>query len=338
MCNIWAFYRGREGKEKLAAELSLDQVRELFDRPVFSELDEVIVTGGEPFLRPDLEEMFVYFRTRFPRAAVTLITNGIKIVDILAGHEAELPWTTLLFSVDGIGETHDAIRGVRGNFNEVLGGLRYYRERYPDLKLGVSFTVLPGNCREVRKVYDLSRELGVAFTMRFAGSSATYYGNQGRDERFTEEMLEGVDRQVEGIVGDLARSRSFLHRHLNPDLYFFSQMVSYQRCPRRLFRCFSGTHSFFLDPYGNVFPCIYLEKPMGNAAHESFDEFWWGEEAERQRRSIANEECHCWSECEAIPSLQRNFELVKRKVSEYVASRRSSPLKGAGKIANSEQA
>jgi MoaA/NifB/PqqE/SkfB family radical SAM enzyme len=307
MCDIWRKPRRRR------PELTLAQIAALFDGHLFDHLDEITLTGGEPFLRPDIEDLYVYIRRRFPHTAITFVSNAIETVDIFGGREDDHPWTTIMFSLDGEADTHDRIRGVPGNHRRVLESVEYYRGRHPRVRLGLGFTVMPENHTEMRRVYDLSRELGAMFTMRVVVSGAGRYGHAKHGDGFTREMLDEVERDAHSIVTDLARSRGALQRRLNPDLTYFSRMVDYERRPRRMFQCYSGTHSVQLNSYGDVFPCIVRETPLGNVTETPFEDIWFSRDARECRRSIAAEECHCWTECEALPSLQRNFQLLKRR-------------------------
>ncbi len=57
MCNIWRRYR--ENPEAIQNELSFDEIAQAFEGSNYLRfLDEILITGGEPFLRMDLFEIF----------------------------------------------------------------------------------------------------------------------------------------------------------------------------------------------------------------------------------------------------------------------------------------
>mgnify|MGYP001572376208 CR=1 FL=1 len=302
-CSIWKRY-----PEKLDQELSFDQIKELFNQSKhFNNLDEINLTGGEPFLRRDFRDIYRYLRYRFPRTTIIISTNGLQVKDNWIESRKDILWTILVFSMDGLQEINDSIRGVKGSYQLVIKAIDYYKGLFPSLKMGISFTMLPENYQELRKVYDLSRERKLSFTTRFVCNSETYYGNSGINVKWTDEMLNKVEMDVKSIIKETARSRNSLNRLLNPDLFFLSQMVHYQREKRRLFHCYSGIHSLFIDPYGNIFPCIFSKEALGNIVKDSFEDIWFSHRARQKRDSIARNECHCWTECETIPSLQRSL-------------------------------
>ena len=310
MCSIWRKIPG--GSTLREQELSLDQISHLFNESRYlKSLEEINLTGGEPLLRKDFQNIYQYLRKTYPRTSIIITTNGLNAKPILMEDEKDIFWTILVFSLDGLQETNDSIRGIKGSYQQVRKAIDYYKSHYPQLKIGIGFTILPENYHDLRKVYDLSTQLNLSFTMRFACQGETFYGNSDMIFHWTDEALCQVESDVQSIVREMAPSRNILNRLLNPDLFFFSQMVAYQRNKRRLFHCYSGVHSLFLDPSGNVFPCIFSSEPIGNIAQESFDDIWDSTTAKERRLSIAKGGCHCWTECETLLSLQRGLRHPK---------------------------
>jgi MoaA/NifB/PqqE/SkfB family radical SAM enzyme len=309
-CSIWKKYHKKATSAN--QELNLEQIKEFFNQSkFFGNLDEINLTGGEPFLRKDFRDIYQYLRRRFPRLTISICTNGLKVINNWLEKKEDSIWTVMVFSLDGLQEKNDLIRGIKGSYKRVINTIGYYKDRYPSLRMALSFTILPENYNELIKVFELSRKLRLAFTMRFGCESENYYDNSETKFQWTNEMLNKVEKDVQMINKEMSFSLDSLNRLLNPNLYFFSQMISYQREKKRLFHCYSGTHSLFIDPYGNIFPCIFLDKPLGSIVKESFDDLWFSINAARQRLYIEKGNCHCWVECETIPSLQRKWNFTK---------------------------
>ncbi len=305
-CSIWKTYQNKSVQSE--QELTLEQIKELCSRnKYFKSIDEINLTGGEPFLREGFGDIFRYFRTRFPHATIIITTNGLRVKKDWLNGKKDIGQTIIIFSLDGLEETNDYIRGIKGSYSQVIKSVNNYKKLYPSLRMGLSFTILPENYLELKKVYELSRKLDISFTMRFGSSSETYYDNSQISFSWTEEMLKRVESDVKSVLTHISSSRNILNRLLNPDLYFYSKMVYYQRENKRLFQCYSGIHSLFLDPYGNVYPCIFTRNPIGNIKKQSFEDLWFSEKAGLQRKFIETGKCHCWTECETIPSLQRKL-------------------------------
>lgn len=330
MCNIWEIYR--QDPTNYKDELTLPEIQQLFSQSAYLQtLDEIVITGGEPLLRKDLTSMYAFFAKQFPQATVVIISNGFsppliasKVQEMAELAPGRLP--ILVFSLDGLDADHDRIRGEPGGFQRVLDSIAAVREIAEQIRLTLSFTVMLDNYHTLPDMYNLAKQLDMGFTMRFAEVSEAYYDNSSFDRSWSAEELARVEVMIQDIVSDIQDQRSFLPRLFNSDTYFFNRMVDYKRNPRRIFNCFSGVHSFFLDPWGNVHACIFgPESSWGNIRDKPFDEIWQSRVAGDCRQFIADERCHCWTECEVLPSLQRGLVHVKDNVKAHFSEIRLGP-------------
>ncbi len=118
-------------------DLTLEQIRSISESaPPFRKL---WISGGEPFLRPELAEIIAMFSRNNGVRNVNLPTNGLLPEKIFAAVDRMLelaPETAidLNFSLDGLANTHDAIRGVPNNFTRTLETMRLCDARYAGVK------------------------------------------------------------------------------------------------------------------------------------------------------------------------------------------------------------
>jgi len=317
-CDIW---RIRDHDE-----LSLDEVRRIVgESEVLSDLGHLALTGGEPSLREDLPELALLFLARRPGLRITIPSNALtpdrslrmlrRILDAAGPLERPL---FLSVSLDGIADTHDRVRGVPGNYRKALALLEDAGPLAPAVERGISFTIVRENFRDLKLAWRLARDLGVAFSFQFAAASATYYAKPDISElRLRPDELREAETVIVEIVAEREAGERPLRRLFAAENDFAARLVSYQREPRRLSACWSGTHSAYWNPRGEVFPCISLSRAVGNLRERPFDDIWRGQAAEEARRAIAARECHCWTPCEALPSLLRD---------------RAVPLRNAGRL------
>jgi len=310
MCDIW---RNDKGSNVYAYddELKVRDLEKAFaNEPLLAGLDEVSLTGGEPFLRADLDDIGLFFLDHFKNAKLTINSNFYvednirRFLTRLESAKA-LDRLTLCFSLDGLQPLHDRLRGVKDGFQRIVECAREVRDRF-HVPLVVSFTILPQNSSDLEGVYELSRTLGAGFTCRFGALSSHYYGNTRMDFKWRDDQLDAVDGTLARIVASMASDRPLLKRAAGVDLYFYGRLVDHQRNPRRLFDCYSGTHSCYLDSFGNVYPCIMLNEVLGNIKEQRLAEIWFSSRCQSVRDDIAAHKCECWTECETIPSLQRH--------------------------------
>ena len=68
--------------------------------------------------------------------------------------------------------------------------------------------------------------------------------------------------------------------------------------------------SCFIDPYWQLFPCSIWSQSLGSLREIDFDlvALWTSELARSTRRAVVDERCpHCWTPCEAYPTILGNL-------------------------------
>jgi len=168
-CKIWEVYR--KEPDKLKEELSLDEIEKMF-RSV-GKVYFFNLSGGCPFLRSDLPEI-VELACRYLRPSVIHIpTNALAVEKTLSAAEkilaiidARLPGTTLQIkpSFDGVGDLHDEVRGVKGNFEKLLrllAGLKELQKGHANLHVGLGTVVSRFNIKHIREIMDYADKLDV---------------------------------------------------------------------------------------------------------------------------------------------------------------------------------
>ncbi len=141
-------------------ELSLGRLRALVDEAVDEGFRELYVTGGEPFVHPEIVPMLEYASDRLPTVVLTnaMLFTGRRRAELerLAGR----PGLTLQSSIDGSrAETHDRWRGA-GSWARAMAGLRHAAGL--GLPLRVAMTQTPDNRGEVEELRAMLAGLGIA--------------------------------------------------------------------------------------------------------------------------------------------------------------------------------
>jgi MoaA/NifB/PqqE/SkfB family radical SAM enzyme len=314
LCNIWRLYK--EEPHLLEKELSLQRLKEKFSSINLPHIMQISFTGGEPFLRKDFPALYTFFAKKFPKSYIYIVTNALAssvIIDALSSMEKHtcLRRLRLGISLDGEECMHDKIRGVKGAYKAALATLEKVKEKFGNaLSLEINFTIIPENLKQIFQVYRIAREYGAHFSARFAQTSSFYYHNEEMNFGWDQNSLKRAEEYLKKIAEKVRKDASFLRRIFSLDAYFLYHASLYQGLKRRVFECFSGTHSFFLDPYGHIFPCINLERCMGSLLEKSFNALWMSKEAENIRSFIRERRCFCWTECEVYPSLQRSIKPI----------------------------
>jgi MoaA/NifB/PqqE/SkfB family radical SAM enzyme len=258
-------------------------------------LRSINVSGGEPFLRDDVAEIVRVMHEACPRARISISTNGLmprRIADAVA----RMPEVAVRISVDAVGGLHDRIRGVDGAFDRVIETARLLKdEGVADLGLAATWT--EANAGEVARVKGLADEMGIEFIASAVHSSPFFFGaHEGERPRPGESVRE----IAEIMRAELASPRP---RDWAKAYYMRGLIDHILGKPRRL-PCGAGIDHFFLDPYGNVFPCNIVDARMGNVRDGSFEELRRRSEPE-VRKAIDDCNEQCWMVCTVSPPMRR---------------------------------
>jgi MoaA/NifB/PqqE/SkfB family radical SAM enzyme len=172
-----------------AGELSSGEVRTVLDDLKAFGVPMLILSGGEPLLRPDLFEIAA--RAKAMRFQVGLSTHGTLIDRAVADRVAGAGFDYVGISLDGLAATHDRFRRMRGAFDKSRAAVRLLRER--GVKVGLRFTMTALNAHDLPALLQLMRDEDVG---KFYFSHLNYAGrgniHRAKDARFvaTREALE----------------------------------------------------------------------------------------------------------------------------------------------------
>ncbi|MHB1390001.1 MAG: radical SAM protein [Thermoleophilia bacterium] len=297
MCNIWNEDSGDDLDAALLAKLP-DSLR------------YVNLSGGEPFLRSDLPELVRIIKVAAPAARIIISSNGLvkRSRETMSLIRSVDPNVGLAISVDGMGATHDRVRGVPGAFEKAVALVR-------DLKadgmqnLRLAFTVFDENVRDFSAVYELSRELDVEFTSAIAQGSQHYFKASGFQPVDPVELR----RQFNAVATRELRTATPKRW---ARAYFDSGLFDFASGSGRPLQCRAAGDFFFLNPAGEVYACNVLDLPLGNLRDSSFAEVWSSPTAVAARERVAACDMGCWMICTARAAIKNN----PLKVAGWVAS------------------
>lgn len=270
------------------------------------QIDRILFSGGEPFLRQDLVEIIRTMVYRYSPKAICILSNG-QLTDVIFEKIKEikplLSEVYLCASLDGLGETHDKIRGKKGTFQNVINTL----EKIPECG-GISFTITLDNYNEILKVYEFTKELNINFSARIAHAL--------KSQHFSMEQLGRIDEQLHKIADDIDKKALvglFQHGIKYADYFFrlawfLRSLVEVYKTQKRLTPCMAGINMLALDPYGDIYTCCDYAWKDGKYGNEDYrigniiDDVY--EKSELKRKEIVEKvqptRCQrCWTECYA---------------------------------------
>jgi len=138
-------------------ELTTDEARRVIDDLSDFGAPVLLFSGGEPLMRPDVEELIGYARERGLRAVIS--TNGTLITKERARRLGDLGLSYVGVSLDGLEKTHDTFRRVPGAFKKALEGIR--NSMAAGIKVGLRLTINRANREEIPGIFRLLEEENV---------------------------------------------------------------------------------------------------------------------------------------------------------------------------------
>ena len=170
-------------------ELTTAEARAFIDDLAAFGAPVLLFSGGEPLLRDDLFELGAYATERGIRAVIS--TNGTLIERKVAQRIKEAGFSYVGVSLDGIGNTNDRFRGMRGAFDAALRGIRHCTE--VGIRVGLRLTLNKHNYEDLADILDLLEEERIKracfYHLVYAGR-----GSRMRDDDLSlEESRMAVD-------------------------------------------------------------------------------------------------------------------------------------------------
>jgi len=305
-CRIW--------ERPIKDELSLAKIKSILSSA--DNLKWLHFSGGEIFLREDIEEIMDFAMAKNRKLAIlTFPTNGLntgkitKVAKFLAEKSSGRVKIIVTCSIDGPEDIHDRLRGAEGTYEKCIETFIQLKA-IKGIKSYVGVTVSKDNYKDLNRLLaEFAKIPDFVFDdLHFNFLEKSFFYNnlaEGSDE-------ELIDKEVFFTVNSLRKSyrykgiKGFLEKR------YFHLMQAYLKRKKMPIKCNSFRGACFIDPYGDVYPCINYGIKLGNlgAASYNFDEFWRMniENKNKIRKLIENYKCpSCWTPCEAYPSILSNL-------------------------------
>ena len=257
MCDIW---KANSDKREISSnELSrhIEAIRALG-------VQRVMLTGGEPLLHRNLWALCSQLQAL--RIRITLVTTGL----LIDTHAADIASSvdTVVISLDGPRDVHEAIRRVKGGFDRIAKGVMALRGEEPSPRLIARSVVQRGNFAAIAETIAAAERVGfdeISFLPADVSSAAFNRPEPWTDQRVAEvvvserdlgELAESITRAVRTQRdafqnGFVAGGRDSLDRVLR----YYEALAG--RGPFPIVQCNAPWISAVLEPGGALRPCFF---------------------------------------------------------------------------------
>lgn len=290
-CNVW---------RKRVQDFTLDEYEQTF-RQLGHTPYWLTFSGGEPFLRSDLIDIVLASYQHCQPGIINIPTNGLLTDRIVSGverlvREAKKSQIIINLSLDGIGEEHDRLRGVPGNYLKLRESYdRLQAIKASNLTIGIHSVISQHNIDNIIPLMQHVRQEWQpdSFITEIA-EERVELDTIGLDitpapdayRQVAQDLIADIDAETADGVAGIAQA---FRRH------YYAVAVRTLQEQRQVLPCYAGIASGHIAPNGDVWTCCIRAEPIGNLRERSYDlgPIWRGAQADSLRASIRAGECFC---------------------------------------------
>ncbi len=291
-CNLACMHcRASATIDTFSGELDTDAAFRLLDQISQVGKPIIILTGGEPLLRPDIFDIARCGTQKGLR--MVMAPNGTLITEKFAKQMADAGIQRISISLDGATtETHDRFRGVDGAFEGALRGIKLAKEA--GVEFQINTTITKTNLKEIPEIQELAIKLGAVAHHIFL-LVPTGRGKYIVDQEITAAEYE---RTLNWFYDQREKSPLQLKATCAPHYYRILRQRAKQEGKTVTFKthgmdaltrgCLGGTGFCFISHRGIVQPCGFLDVNCGDITKTSFADIWNGSDTFLSLRNFNN--------------------------------------------------
>lgn len=243
--------------EAIAAEMTTSQVKSILDQIAAAGTLFLLMTGGEPLLRPDFSEIYLYARNK--GLIITLFTNATMMTPKIIAMLLDAPPSLIEITMYGATQqAYEAVTRIPGSFNRFITGLDLIANS--GLKFVLKSVVINLNKHDLQNMVDLAERYGVELHYdgtiwpRLDGSTENFKYRLSIDDML--ELNHQDPKRMEGWINTYERSKEVLLRN------------------NRVYPCGAGFRSFHIDSSGRVNLCMMARQTSYDVLTTGFDAAW----------------------------------------------------------------
>lgn len=229
----------------LTDELSFPEIKDILDQLRDAGTLYLLFTGGEPFIRKDINEILSYAKAK--GFLIMLVTNGTLITpeNILALKEVK-PVSVGVSLHGATAHTHDGITGISGSFETTIHTVESLKKC--GLHVSLKTTLMNANINEINGILELAGKLGVFVRLSYEivpgrrDGSVPYQNLPGYSELVNYYNIDWVNEKCK--IDDTGSV------------------------------CKAGKGICSITPGGDIFPCLLMPMKVGNLKKADFIDIW----------------------------------------------------------------
>lgn len=306
MCNIW--------KIKPKNELSLTEWTKILKDPIFLNIQELDISGGEPSMHPDFNKLTELFIQSMPRLfKINIITNGFtpkltinkieKLAKLCQKHNIQL---NVSVSIDGIHAMHEKIRRIPNAFQKsttTIFELKKLSHKY-NLSVTSGHVILRQNIDEIKKTEKWFKKNNLSLNFQIAGFHKTFLRNIDTQNKVGYQSSQ--HQKLLKLLDSLSKPKSLI----DFKSYYWKDLKSmYQDGKSRTTPCPFLKDQFILDSFGDIYICLST-KPVDNVRkHKTVSQIYYNPKFIKLRKKMPHTSCkNCNSGCNVTDAISKDLK------------------------------
>jgi radical SAM protein with 4Fe4S-binding SPASM domain len=327
-CPFCFYLESEDDQSTSDQELSLEEIRNISSS--FGDLLWLAFSGGEIYLRDDLDEISRIFYEQNKPAIMLFPTNGllphrIKVMTEQILKDCPKSTIAVKLSLDGIDESHDRLRNTPGSFSKTMETYQLLRDlldAYPNFELGVNTVFCSDNQDEMDLIIDYVSTMDSikTHTISLIRGNLSDKGFQNIDQQKYQHAIERLEQSLK--KKESAKTYRFQGARIKAaqDIVQRSLISQTSTEHKRLIPCYAGALNIVLEEDGKVFPCEILKRSLGNVRDHGYDiqKLLRSDRAKAILNSIRDGQCYCTHECYFMTNILFNPRLYPALAREYL--------------------
>lgn len=272
MCNVWKY-----------PTISKDEVSLKTLDKIPSGIEYLNLTGGEPTLRRDLEEIVDLL---YPKARTLEISSNGLHPERLEQIVRKYPCIKIRFSLEGTETTNDTIRGEKDGYNTKIRGLLRLKELGGE-DIGFGMVFQDDNAKEAIQLFQFARKHGLEFA-----TSTLHNGFQFHKSDNVPYDRKAIAKHIGNVAYEMLKGydvKNWFRAYLNMGL--MAKVLGHER----LLKCSAASDFAFIDPWSEVFACnVRPDLKVGNLEHQTWEQVWNSQTAIEVKEKIKTCTQNCW--------------------------------------------
>lgn len=301
-CNIWKY------QDKFR-DLSVEQQAKILISLRNLGVRIVTITGGEPLLYVNLEEIITLVRKYHMRAHV--ITNGILLTNNKVVKLVKAGTDSIILSLDTLDpELYEYLTGASFKFMEqALESLLYIKKKYQDIDVAVNYVINRYNIGEIASFAKRITDYGKGRILINFQPYQRFPRRSNDDLAPFKEMYSVLVREIETLIE--MKKQGF---PITDSIVFLKRIPSFlidNKMPKN-FKCKAGYVGVYICDNLEVRPCYQLP-PIGDLREKSLEDIWFSDEFRRQRVKMKDGKCPgCLLLCHNDESWYNWYDMVDK--------------------------